>query len=472
VLEQKARTFGIENQVVFAGFQKDLRSFYMDADVYVQPSFYEGWGMAVVEAAASGLPIIMTDTGCAGEAIKNEESGIVMRNGMAEEIAEALVTIVSQPEVRKKMAEMARQAVIVLSAQQEFIGRIRESYQGSVAPRRSTGATLICAQAVDERDPLFGFFVGWLRGFAKHRRAIVCALRVSDPPPEISGVEIHRLRTPRTGSKIEVLWNIARISWRERQNYQSVFVRGDSIYLVCFGWLWRLLGKKIVFWYTHYRANSAWFWLGVPWANEVVTAVPESNPLKRAIKIGHHIDTNHFVWREKTNGVPRIVVVGRVSPVKRVPWILDQTRSFVENGKCTVEIVGCATDSEGCEEVRMRLSPGVIWKNTEVPYVEISAAYERSDILISATPASMDKGILEAAASGLIILAATRGILWGLPEDLHWLCVDTDEKMQFALKKVLGLSLLERKFIGQRLRQWVEDSHSQEQHIAKLIALL
>ena len=56
----------LENNVKLLGWQNNPEEFYSQADAFLLTSNYEGWGMAVVEAASYGLPIIMTDVGCAG----------------------------------------------------------------------------------------------------------------------------------------------------------------------------------------------------------------------------------------------------------------------------------------------------------------------------------------------------------------------------------------------------------------------
>ena len=65
ILERRAQSLNLGSSVIFAGHQTNLETFFSDADIYVQPSRFEGWGLAVIEAAADGVPIVMTDVGCA-----------------------------------------------------------------------------------------------------------------------------------------------------------------------------------------------------------------------------------------------------------------------------------------------------------------------------------------------------------------------------------------------------------------------
>lgn len=61
-LEANARDLGIENNVVFAGIQKDTAPFYSAMDVHVMPSLFEGLPVSGIEAQVSGLPCVFSST--------------------------------------------------------------------------------------------------------------------------------------------------------------------------------------------------------------------------------------------------------------------------------------------------------------------------------------------------------------------------------------------------------------------------
>src|SRR4029453_9200278 len=56
--------------------QPALAAVYRDADAFVFPSHYEGFGLAIVEAMASRLPIAVTPVGVAGDALKDGDSAL------------------------------------------------------------------------------------------------------------------------------------------------------------------------------------------------------------------------------------------------------------------------------------------------------------------------------------------------------------------------------------------------------------
>jgi len=128
-LERQARELGIKAAVTFAGQQNDLRSFYQAATLYVQPSRFEGWGRTVIEAAAAGLPIVMTDVGCAGEVIVNGKSGIVVPPENVQALSAAMVGLIDDPTRAKQLAHGARESVQHLPTIAQAISSVRVSLE-------------------------------------------------------------------------------------------------------------------------------------------------------------------------------------------------------------------------------------------------------------------------------------------------------------------------------------------------------
>lgn len=102
---------GIIDRVFFVPWTHDAVSYYRAADVFLLPSWYEGWGLTVPEAMASGLPVIATSVGCVPELIQSGHNGFVIRDNSAEDMAEALRTLRNNPARRARMGKAA-QAVV------------------------------------------------------------------------------------------------------------------------------------------------------------------------------------------------------------------------------------------------------------------------------------------------------------------------------------------------------------------------
>jgi len=61
------RDLGVQQHVILAGQRPDVGRFYWMADAFVLPSFWEGWSLSLTEAVYTGLPVVATDVGGAGE---------------------------------------------------------------------------------------------------------------------------------------------------------------------------------------------------------------------------------------------------------------------------------------------------------------------------------------------------------------------------------------------------------------------
>ena len=125
-LKEEARGL---SQIKFLGWQDELEKYYKEADAYLLTSDYEGWGMVIIEAASYGLPIIMTDVGCAGEVIKNEKSGIVIPVGDKEKLKEAMKWVVKDKELSVKIGKGAQEAVLKSPNREETLKLYLKSWE-------------------------------------------------------------------------------------------------------------------------------------------------------------------------------------------------------------------------------------------------------------------------------------------------------------------------------------------------------
>ncbi len=132
VFERLAASLGLRDVVLFAGATTDTRPYLERAGMYVQPSYFEGWGMAVIEAAAAGLPVVMTDVGCAGEVIEYEKSGLVVPPGKAQALADALLKLLTDPSFAQRLAGEARIRALALPDQATTTQRVRASFEAAI----------------------------------------------------------------------------------------------------------------------------------------------------------------------------------------------------------------------------------------------------------------------------------------------------------------------------------------------------
>ena len=110
-LERMARRHGVADRVTLLGIRKDLERHYAAADVFLLPTLYEHGSRASHEAAACGLPLLVTATSGPADLIGDDEGGIVIQRD-PESIGAALVRVAADPALRRKMGQAARERML------------------------------------------------------------------------------------------------------------------------------------------------------------------------------------------------------------------------------------------------------------------------------------------------------------------------------------------------------------------------
>lgn len=106
--QRAAERLGVGRAVTFLGSVDDASPYYAAADVYVQPTYYDPCSLVVLEALASGLPVITSRFNGAGELLTEGVEGHVMHDpGDAEELAH-LVRPLGDAGLRSRMGDAAR----------------------------------------------------------------------------------------------------------------------------------------------------------------------------------------------------------------------------------------------------------------------------------------------------------------------------------------------------------------------------
>ncbi len=104
-LEFRVKCLGLGDRVHFVGWQ-DPATYYKTADVFVQASRFEGYGVSLIEAGLSGLAIITTDVGVVGEVFNNEKEALVV-SGTSLAIASAMKCLIEDKQLRVLLATQA-----------------------------------------------------------------------------------------------------------------------------------------------------------------------------------------------------------------------------------------------------------------------------------------------------------------------------------------------------------------------------
>ncbi len=119
-LERMVRELGLNGSVALAGRvgDEELAAAYRRCDIFLLVSReerggedYEGFGIVLLEAAAAGKPVIAGRSGGIPEAVAEGESGLLVDPGSPEETAAAVVSLLQNPELARRMGEAGRSRV-------------------------------------------------------------------------------------------------------------------------------------------------------------------------------------------------------------------------------------------------------------------------------------------------------------------------------------------------------------------------
>ncbi|MGB5530357.1 MAG: glycosyltransferase family 4 protein, partial [Ignavibacteriaceae bacterium] len=104
-LKSLSINLNISNSVFFFGKFVDVKPFYNRMDVFVLSSIYEGFGIVLLEAMASGVPVIASNVDGIKEVVTNMKSGILVPPKNPEAIANAVVKIIENPLLSKNLID-------------------------------------------------------------------------------------------------------------------------------------------------------------------------------------------------------------------------------------------------------------------------------------------------------------------------------------------------------------------------------
>ncbi len=95
--------------IEFLGHVDDVTPLLLKADIFVHPSYHEGFGLSLVEAEMCSLPIIACAVGSIPEIVDNGISGLLIQPKNVGELSKAIKTLIESPELRIKMGQAGRQ---------------------------------------------------------------------------------------------------------------------------------------------------------------------------------------------------------------------------------------------------------------------------------------------------------------------------------------------------------------------------
>jgi glycosyltransferase involved in cell wall biosynthesis len=110
-LAERVRDSSLQGRVHLGGIRDDIPSLLAASDAFVLPSLWEGLPMALLEAMASGLPIVASRVAGTEEVLAGTEAGTLVQPGDVDALAAALERVIGDAELRGRLGAAARERV-------------------------------------------------------------------------------------------------------------------------------------------------------------------------------------------------------------------------------------------------------------------------------------------------------------------------------------------------------------------------
>lgn len=136
-LEAISRSLGVSDNVLFTGeiAREEVPKYFHSCDVFALSSVYEGCPRVLVEAAASGKPIVTTNIAGADDVVVNGNTGFVVERKDFKQLAEKIIYLLKHPEIAEKMGRVGVEHITEVFNEKEIIDGLIEMWEETALMR-------------------------------------------------------------------------------------------------------------------------------------------------------------------------------------------------------------------------------------------------------------------------------------------------------------------------------------------------
>jgi glycosyltransferase involved in cell wall biosynthesis len=139
-LRSLSEQLGIASRVIFSGMRRDIPQLLSLMEIFVLPSLYEGFGIAILEAMAAGKPVVASTVGGIPEFVVPGESGLLVPPGDSVALAAAIRQLLAQPEQAKAMGGRGQEHVRKHYSMESVVRQHEQLYEICAAQTSSLAA--------------------------------------------------------------------------------------------------------------------------------------------------------------------------------------------------------------------------------------------------------------------------------------------------------------------------------------------
>lgn len=127
-LEKMVCSLGMRERVHLPGHRGDVPDLLSATDIFVLPSRREGLPLALLEAMASGLPVVAAEVGGCGEVIEDGRNGLLVPPGRPDLLARAVRNLAQNEQLRRSLGSEARRTIEERFSVERMVRQIEELY--------------------------------------------------------------------------------------------------------------------------------------------------------------------------------------------------------------------------------------------------------------------------------------------------------------------------------------------------------
>jgi glycosyltransferase involved in cell wall biosynthesis len=127
--KESTKILGLQDCFKLVGFRNDILEIIFALDLLVLPSHSESFGRVLIEAMAAGKPVIGTSVGGIPEIIEDGVTGLLVPPHSPEELAQAIIKILQNPEMARQMGEAGRRRAEERFSAKQYVTKIQAIYE-------------------------------------------------------------------------------------------------------------------------------------------------------------------------------------------------------------------------------------------------------------------------------------------------------------------------------------------------------
>ena len=112
-LKELVSKFNFKKYIKFLGGKTshEITAYYINSDVFILPSIWEGFPLTLLEAWAARLPVIITNVGGVSKICTNQENALVIPSKNSKKIADSMLVLIKNKKLREKLGKNGRKLV-------------------------------------------------------------------------------------------------------------------------------------------------------------------------------------------------------------------------------------------------------------------------------------------------------------------------------------------------------------------------